>query len=117
MTDALFNGAFDQLWADVVDESDFPARRPLLAHYTSLATLEKILQTEEVWFSNPLVMNDLDEVRFGVLRGNELFHSSASIEQACGTSERYDTLRDAYVRAHATTLIGYRSAVTVTESI
>jgi hypothetical protein len=68
-----------------------------LAHYTSLGTLEKILQTEELWFSNPLVMNDMEEVRFGVLRGNELFHGSNAIAVACGSTERYSKLREQYV--------------------
>jgi hypothetical protein len=39
--------------------------RPLhLAHYTSLDVLEKIMQTNEIWFSNPLFMNDHQEMRF-----------------------------------------------------
>jgi Protein of unknown function (DUF2971) len=97
MTDAQIQEIFGPLWADLVDENDFPSKRPLLAHYTSLPALEKILQTEEVWFSNPLAMNDLDEVRFGILRGNELFHASSSISKACGTPERHSILRDAYV--------------------
>jgi hypothetical protein len=40
-------------------------KRPLhLAHYTSLDVLEKITQTNEIWFSNPLFMNDHQEMRF-----------------------------------------------------
>jgi hypothetical protein len=35
-----------------------------LAHYTSLDVLEKIMQTNEIWFSNPLFMNDHQEMRF-----------------------------------------------------
>lgn len=91
------NQAFTPLWDDLVDSEDFPEKRPLLAHYTSLATLERILQTDEIWFSNPLVMNDMEEVRFGVLRGNELFHGSDAIVAACRSTERYSKLRDAYV--------------------
>jgi hypothetical protein len=41
----------------------------LLAHYTSIDVIEKILRSEEIWFSNPLFMNDLDEMRFGMLEG------------------------------------------------
>jgi hypothetical protein len=41
--------------------------RPLhLAHYTSLEVLEKIMITDEIWFSNPLVMNDYTEVSRGL---------------------------------------------------
>lgn len=97
MTADDINQAFESLWADLIDSEDFPAKRPLLAHYTSLGTLEKILQTEELWFSNPLVMNDREEVRFGVLRGNELFHGNNSIVKACGSPERYSKLREEYV--------------------
>ncbi len=44
--------------------------RPLhLAHYTSLEVLEKVMTNEEIWFSNPLLMNDHQEVRFGLSEG------------------------------------------------
>lgn len=95
MMSAKIEEVFAALWEGLVD--DFPSKRPLLAHYTSLITLENILRTEEIWFSNPLVMNDIEEVRFGVLRGNELFHNNSSIEKACGTPKRFAILRDAYV--------------------
>ena len=36
--------------------------KPLLAHYTSISNLEKILKDDEIWLSNPLFMNDLEEV-------------------------------------------------------
>jgi hypothetical protein len=41
------------------DRDDFPyllAKRPVFAHYTSIESLEKIMRSEEVWFSNPLFM-------------------------------------------------------------
>jgi Protein of unknown function (DUF2971) len=65
--------------------------RPLLAHYTSLAVLEKIIQTNELWFSNPLFMNDLQEVRFGMLEGRKAFDDlflSPQVIEACGSNER-----------------------------
>jgi hypothetical protein len=88
--------AMNPIYADLADAEDFPDTRPLLAHYTSLSTLERILETDELWFSNPLVMNDLEEIRFGILRGSEKFGTSASIEAACGTRDRVSTLREAY---------------------
>lgn len=63
--------------------------RPLLAHYTSLEVLEKIMISNEVWFSNPLFMNDLQEVRFGMLEGLKAFNEFAQTRQfldACGGS-------------------------------
>ncbi|ESZ56003.1 hypothetical protein X727_33010 [Mesorhizobium sp. L103C119B0] len=57
--------------------------RPLLAHYTSVETLEKILKNEELWLSNPLFMNDLDEMRFGLTRGKAFFDQT-DLEKTCG---------------------------------
>ncbi|XUM21213.1 DUF2971 domain-containing protein [Bradyrhizobium oligotrophicum S58] len=79
---------FQQLWADLRPEDTFSAKKPLLAHYTSIQTLEKILASNEVWFSNPLFMNDLDEVRFGILQANEIVLSSSRLVDACKTQER-----------------------------
>jgi hypothetical protein len=52
------------------------ARPPLLAHYTSIKAMEAILKTNKVWFSNPLFMNDLQEVRFGITEGAGSLRSS-----------------------------------------
>jgi len=38
----------------------------LLAHYTSVATIEQILKNNAIWLSNPLYMNDLQELRGGL---------------------------------------------------
>jgi hypothetical protein len=61
---------------------------PLLAHYTSIQTLEKILKYEELWFSNPLFMNDLQEMRFGLNEGARLFSRPELLEEAAETVER-----------------------------
>src|ERR1700704_1456843 len=45
----------------------------LLAHYTSVEVVEKILKHEDLWFSNPLYMNDLEEMRLGIFVGGQLF--------------------------------------------
>src|SRR6266852_1959846 len=42
---------FKKLAADMDETTDFPARRLLLAHYTSIAALEGIVARQEVWFS------------------------------------------------------------------
>jgi hypothetical protein len=39
-----------------------PKSMPLLAHYTTMATLEEILRHDEIWFSHPTFMNDHAEV-------------------------------------------------------
>ncbi len=86
------------LWDDL--KGGFPDKRPLLAHYTSITVLEKILRTDEVWFSNPLVMNDLQEVRFGITQGNNLVLNRLNNQDfidAFGGRERVKRFQDAYI--------------------
>jgi hypothetical protein len=87
---------FVSLWSDIQSAETFPARRPLLAHYTSIETLERILASDEMWFSNPLYMNDLEELRFGMSQSAAAFRIHAGIKQACGTEDRYAILLKAF---------------------
>ncbi len=57
---ALWNLLTEKLYSDLDEQDDVFTQKPLLAHYTTLDTLEKILVANELWFSNPLFMNDLD---------------------------------------------------------
>jgi hypothetical protein len=66
----------------------------LLAHYTSVQVIEQILRNDEVWLANPLYMNDLDEMRAGILLGSQIFPEFA--RQAGGTSERAARLIQPY---------------------
>lgn len=81
----LFNSLFD----DMIGESGFPNTRPLLAHYTSMQVVESMLAHDEIWFSNPLVMNDFEEVRFGYMHGARLAKESSDVQEALRTSERH----------------------------
>lgn len=85
-----WNKYWQLLYADLNTENDYPTARPLLAHYTSLENIEKILRSEEVWLSNPLLMNDHEEVRFGVLNGLEIIRTSNLLRNALGTDQRRD---------------------------
>jgi hypothetical protein len=96
MTDEEIFKLFDPLFADLKGTDSFPAKRPLLAHYTSISTLEAILKYNEVWLSNPLFMNDLEEVRFGIHAGAHLFSRSSEIESACRSKQRFDLLKSAF---------------------
>lgn len=78
------------LYADVKPEDQFNVKKPLLAHYTSMEVLESIIRTNEIWFSNPLFMNDLEEIRFGILNGVKAARESKSIQTALGTPARHD---------------------------
>lgn len=69
---------------------------PLLAHYTSISVLESILKNDEIWLSNPLFMNDLEELRFGVLEGSRIFRDPERRMRAGGTPERAGKLLAAY---------------------
>ncbi|MBZ9742235.1 DUF2971 domain-containing protein [Mesorhizobium sp. CO1-1-4] len=93
--------AISELFSPLYEESRqaddwIIGKRPLLAHYTSIQTLEKILEKEELWLSNPLFMNDLDELRFGMIRGKAIFDQT-DIEKECGLdAEKSASIREAF---------------------
>ena len=78
----------DAFFADVAETDRIEHEKPLLAHYTSLPVLELIFHNEEFWFSNPLFMNDIDEIRFGIEVGLSKIRSSATFWESLGSKER-----------------------------
>lgn len=76
------------LWQETLD-TDAPA---LLAHYASLATVEKILSSKELWLSNPLYMNDMEELRFGMQAGAYAFRQNAALRAACADESTHEFL-------------------------
>lgn len=90
-----FNEVLRQrLWSDVEENvSAYPHVRPKLAHYTSLQVLESILKNDELWLSHPLLMNDTDEMRWGIIEGQKEFTKHQGLAEACRTKERYQTLQ------------------------
>jgi hypothetical protein len=58
--------------------------------------MEKILQSNEVWFSNPLFMNDLQELRFGLYQGARLFADAELLKKAAGSDARATILQHAF---------------------
>ena len=88
MDDTQYWQAFDPLWARFENLQRLLANPPLLAHYTSIPVLEKILQEETIWLSNPLFMNDIQEMRFGLNEGARLFHNQALLRNAGGSDAR-----------------------------
>jgi hypothetical protein len=89
---ALFNPLY-RLFEDV-HASNNP--RPLLAHYTSIKVMESILQSSEIWFSNPLFMNDLQEMRFGLNEGTRFFSDIEPLKKAGGSDARAEILQRSY---------------------
>lgn len=73
---------------------NFPEARPLIAHYCSTGTLESILKNRQIWFSNPLLMNDSEELAFGMLWGRERFRSHEGLKKALGSREHYDLFKN-----------------------
>lgn len=87
----------DAMWNDFNDE---PVPR-LLAHYTSLDSIEKILRSGEFWLSNPLYMNDWEELRFGMHAGAQAFRESRLLKDACGSPGTYEALLSRFDRLFA----------------
>ncbi|MGB6309020.1 MAG: DUF2971 domain-containing protein, partial [Steroidobacteraceae bacterium] len=79
---------FSPLWQDVLEEDQFYRKQPLLAHYTSIEVLERILCNDEIWLSNPLFMNDLEEVSFGIDNSEPLILANSLIASVLKTPER-----------------------------
>jgi hypothetical protein len=96
MEEAQIFKLFEPLFDDIRQGDTFPAKRPLLAHYTSIPVLEAIFRNDEIWLSNPLFMNDIEEVRFGINTGANLFLTSAEVEAAGGSKPRVDLLKSAF---------------------
>lgn len=88
----LISDLSSALWADYDAASTFPEVRPLLAHYTSVSTLEGIANNREIWFSNPLYMNDLEELMFGMNTGAEEFRTNEGLASVCGSSSTHSKL-------------------------
>lgn len=86
---------FEPLWEKRGEEASRP-ETGLLAHYTSIATLESMLRNREFWLSNPLFMNDHEELAFGINLANQEFRAHEGIRLACRTDERYEKLRHAF---------------------
>lgn len=82
------------LWADMQPARP-PGELPPLAHYTSIRTLERIARNDELWFSNPLYMNDVDEMRFGMNLGLQAVRTHPGLRKAL-PPDVYNALLDAY---------------------
>jgi hypothetical protein len=98
MTDQEIHQTFESLWADVGGPDTFPETKPLLAHYTSISTLECIMKDDVMWMGNPLLMNDFQELRFGITEAARAFRLHEGILNICGGSDnqRYQALLKAF---------------------
>jgi Protein of unknown function (DUF2971) len=98
MTDQELIQQFNPLFVDLDGFHYLLEKKPLLAHYTSIQVLEKIMKSEEMWFSNPLFMNDLEEMRFGIHQGKIQFDQlRAEITRAAASQERFKVIESAFM--------------------
>lgn len=95
MNEKEIQKVFTRLWHETVDEPIFPPTR-LLAHYTSIETLEAMVRSGEFWMSNPLCMNDHEELRFGLDEAAKLFSQHEGIRLACKSDHQYVRLKEAF---------------------
>lgn len=96
LTDQEVIGLFDPIYERLPHSDKISSEGPLLAHYTSISVIESILSLDEVWFSNPLFMNDLQEMRFGLNLGSRLFSDTTLLKQAGSTDSRASILQNAF---------------------
>lgn len=79
---------FAPLWEDIPSVDNYPEVRPLLAHYTSISVLESIVKGRQIWMSNPLFMNDHEELAYGIKNGMMVMRDHVTILEACGSPDR-----------------------------
>jgi hypothetical protein len=87
---------FDAVWADLNEATTYPSRRPTLAHYTSIATLERIVRSGELWLAHPMLMNDHQEMRWGMVEGQKRLLASEEIASACASADKHQLLLAAF---------------------
>ncbi|WP_321810351.1 MULTISPECIES: DUF2971 domain-containing protein [unclassified Burkholderia] len=81
--DFLIGALSKCLYSDVDARKHLPHKRPLLAHYTSVENLRNILTGEELWFSNPLSMNDHEELYYGLQHGMQAVRAHKDLFRTC----------------------------------
>src|SRR4051812_28569299 len=85
VTDQDIMNRFNPLFSVMDHAQTSSDYRPLMAHYTSIKVMESIFQSNEVWFSNPLFMNDLQELRYGMHEGTRFFSNIEQLKSAGGS--------------------------------
>jgi hypothetical protein len=94
MSDRGITDIFRPLYEHFIKQRSYPSVNPLLAHYTSVEGLKGILQSDEVWFSNPLSMNDWNELVPPMQEAVTLFKAHIAIENACNSKNRAAKFRE-----------------------
>ncbi|EKZ1926240.1 TPA: DUF2971 domain-containing protein [Stenotrophomonas maltophilia] len=97
--ESIVHGLWADLNADIDPSKHFPAVTPKLAHYTSLFVAEAIIKGDEFWMSHPFVMNDHEELRWGLINGTDRFFDSKAISHAVSSEDQYRVVIEALQEA------------------
>src|ERR1700751_3045015 len=104
MTPAEFGNLFTPIYLETFKNlAELPSdQRPShLAHYTSLAVLEKIILNNEVWFSHPSSMNDREEMWLGINEGIRIMREASAgspSSDLAGGVDNFNKLFELYMR-------------------
>lgn len=83
----------ERLWEVLTSElseiHDITNTKPLLVHYTNMHVVESILKNSVLWLSNPLLMNDHQEVAFGIHMALNEALASQSLRESFLSEESY----------------------------
>ncbi|SEM68395.1 Protein of unknown function [Bosea lupini] len=82
-----FYELMDSIYSDIPLDQEFYQSKPLLAHYSSLANIESILNSREVWLANPTLMNDREELEYGLDKAMDVMIESKDIAAAFNNAE------------------------------
>lgn len=97
------DGLDDEFWrilsADIKPEEHWPNVTPLIAHYSSLSSIEKILSNQQIWFAHPYNMNDVEELSGLVQAACREVLRSEDIQAALGTELRHTVFMSCFVQA------------------
>lgn len=75
----MLNSLESPLYRDFRDTDIYFLIALLLSNYINSFCFEKIVKNNEVLLSNPLLMNDLEEIRFGINNRTRLFVENKDI--------------------------------------
>jgi hypothetical protein len=79
----------EALFEDLQGFEDITNSKPMLAHYTSIQTIELILKNDELWLSHPLNMNDHQELIGGLSFAMRAINECKDLYEAFEKAEQY----------------------------
>lgn len=98
----IIEGLWERLNSDINPAQHFPNITPKLAHYTNLFTAEAIFKGDEFWMSHPFLMNDREELRWGIENGTDRFFESKAISGAVASEDQHRIIIEALQDARDT---------------